>query len=956
MTVKVPLMCEVDLLIFGATAGAVAAALAARRNGRSVLCATSHTYPGEDVAAVMNYWNWGASGESPSIAPDLFGRDFFANPPATPLRVKFRLEQAMVEAGVDFLYMVHPFRCLRDANGGVAGAVLADRSGFQAVRAGTIIDATEHAQFARLLPEAEFHAFASGDYELRRVVLGRTGTSSAANPGRALPGEFAAGERKLLPRQCRMTAHFSDPGPAAMARADVDFRLNTWFPQQLYSSDRTEMVYGDRLRTVGHHQAEWSGAEAFDLAAMACGDAAVFVLGPMADVSDSVAEILRDPCAITALGDRLGRAVSTADRQAVDGEVRVGYEGLPRLDELQAVRYDAWYRMADHPHIEMDLSYMPVLGEFDVVVAGGGTAGAPAGIAGGRAGARTLILEYLAGLGGMGTEGRIAAYYHGNKCGFTSEIDQAVRNLGDPPDRVEAETRWNTEWKKYWLLKAARDAGTEVWFGAMTLAAAVQDNDVRGVVVATPAGCGLIKARKVVDATGNADVAAAAGADTADITTDHIAVQGTGLSRYVPGEHYANSDYTFVDDNDLVDVTRAFAVARTKFRDCFDVAQIVESRERRQIKGELTLEPLDFLAGRTFQDTVVTACSNFDSHGFTVHPVFLVKPPDREELSAHVSYRCLLPAGLEGVLVTGLAVSSHRDSLPVIRMQPDVQNQGYAAGRAAAMAAQEQCALRRIDMKALQQHLVQTKILAPEVLEHQDSPPLTEADFAEAAANGKDDYLGLAILFSDPERSRPLLRDIFQQTKDDAEKQRCALILALLGDDSGLDVLLDQVAGGDWDQGWHYTGMGQFGFSMSEIDSVVVALGRTRNRRALPAVLEKLKKLSPESEFSHCRAVSMALQAQPTADATGPLTRLLDGLAGNSRNSIAAVLRQVPGDQCDTSERNRELKELVVARALLNCGDDEGRAKQVLEGYVNDVHGHYARHARTLLKQTPCNG
>ena len=71
-----------------------------------------------------------------------------------------------------------------------------------------------------------------------------------------------------------------------------------------------------------------------------------------------------------------------------------------------------------------------------------------------------------------------------------------------------------------------------------------------------------------------------------------------------------------------------------------------------------------------------------------MHPVFTIRPPDREDMLVNVPYRCLLPKDLDSILVTGLGVSAHRDAMPVIRMQPDIQNQGYAAGVAAAMAAE----------------------------------------------------------------------------------------------------------------------------------------------------------------------------------------------------------------------------------------------------------------------------
>ena len=46
----------------------------------------------------------------------------------------------------------------------------------------------------------------------------------------------------------------------------------------------------------------------------------------------------------------------------------------------------------------------------------------PAGIGAARQGARTLVVEYLYGLGGVGTLGAISKYYWGNRVGFTQEV------------------------------------------------------------------------------------------------------------------------------------------------------------------------------------------------------------------------------------------------------------------------------------------------------------------------------------------------------------------------------------------------------------------------------------------------------------------------------------------------------------------------------------------------------
>ena len=69
-----------------------------------------------------------------------------------------------------------------------------------------------------------------------------------------------------------------------------------------------------------------------------------------------------------------------------------------------------------------DLAALGDGGTVDVVVIGGGTAGAPAGIGAARQGAKTLVVEFLDGLGGVGTLGRISKYYWGNVVGFTKSV------------------------------------------------------------------------------------------------------------------------------------------------------------------------------------------------------------------------------------------------------------------------------------------------------------------------------------------------------------------------------------------------------------------------------------------------------------------------------------------------------------------------------------------------------
>jgi len=947
--INIPVIAETDILIVGGSTGGVEAALAAARAGKRAFCVSSYTYLGDDVCASARYWLDPDQEPATELSQTVFAAALAGEQVLTPMQVKYPLEQAVIRAGIPFLYMTYPVCLLRDTEGRLAGLVVVNRSGFQAIRAGAIIDATERATVGRL-SGAPFRDLSAGDYPCRRVVVGGAPPSDSAVACRELPGMMHVEDRTYTGYEITLQLPLSDTSPQAFAAAEVQARLRSWHPDQLVSSDRLRFRLPDRLEAAAFVE-QWGGADAVALKALRCGNDALFVLSGSANVSDAVAAALEKPCNLMALGQRLGAHVAVdTPVHAAGSPLVVQYGTEPAAGRGEVRRRDHYFRLAGAATVPFDLNRLPELGQYDVVVAGGGTGGAPAGIAATRAGAKSVVLEYLPNLGGVGTEGRIACYYHGNRCGFTTEIDHGVHDIGPNPEFEWDSGKWNTEWKKAWYLKAAVDAGCEVWFGALTIAAVVEDgNRLAGVAVVSPYGLGLLRAGAVVDATGNADVAAAAGGEVVNISKAHVAVQGTGLGPVTPGQHYQNTDHTFVDDTDVMDVTRAFALARQKFNACFDLIQMVDSRQRQQAVGDLCLDPLDFLAQRTFPDTVVTARSNFDSHGFTIHPVFMAKSPDHESLDAHVPLRSLLPHGLEGILVTGLGVSSHRDSLPIIRMQPDVQNQGYAAGRAAAMAVASGCGLRAIDIRALQKHLVEVGILDAGVLTHDDSFPVSDAQVAEAVATGTDDYLGLAVIFGTPDRSLPLLRDAYGAATDADIKLRYAQLLGLMADGTGVDTLVSALDAAAWDKGWDYTGMGQFGFSLSSVDSLLVALGRTMRDEAKPVLLRKAAALSVDAEFSHLRALTLACEVHPMPEVVPEFVRLLNALRGCSRSELAVAMERVPESSTDTSERNRELRELLLARGLYACGDFEGKAAAVLAAYAKDLHGHYARHARAIL-------
>lgn len=886
MVSKVPVIAEVDLLVAGGSFRAVQAARVAQAAGRSVLVVTGHSYFGEDRCASLDLWRAG-EGLYAELVPDWSWRA------PSPLELKRKLESLLVGLGIPFYFQMQPMGLLEDAAGKKAGVLVGDRSGVQAIRAKMVLDATERSVLARQTA-MPFAPFVPGPRTVERVQLLPDGVQGR---GELMPHTFKVRGMQFNAWTACEQVHLAGTTPSDLNRLEAQMRRLSWDPAAAYTADQCRFMVGDAATGL---------------------DPEGYVVVPGAE---SVGQDFLDALAARPMAGMPCRLVGAGGAS-------------PRT---QPTLFTPSARFADCPVCEIDDAPLPDWTSYDVTVVGGGTGGAAAGIGAARQNAKTLVLENLLHLGGVGTEGRIATYWFGNRCGFTAEVDRAVAALGGCGDAHVRQGNWNVEWKQQYWQEEAIASGAEVWYGHTVVAVRMESGRVSAVLAAGPCGAGWIRTRTVVDATGCSDIAAAAGAPTVISDPQEPAYQGVGLSPRIPGAYYENSDYTFCDDTDVLDRTRAYLTGRECYEREFDIGCIVNSRERRRIVGDLTVEPMGICLHRRYRDTINIAISNFDTHGFTVHPFFLLRPPHHDPLQARVPYRALLPQGVTNVLVTGLGMSAHRDAMPVIRMQPDVQNQGYAAGIAAAMAAAGACDMRAVALRQLQQKLVDEGILPAEELAFGDEPlPV----FGAAADE-------LAAAFADPASALPALRARFQKqpTCEDAQ------LLAFLGDDAGRQTLVEYLQTKIWDEGWAYTGMGQFGMCLSRVDCAIMALARIARPEDAAPVLRLLEQLTPDAAFSHYRACAMFFAAVPMAAAAGIFERLL-GLPGMRGHAVRDFKKIVGGKlpkPTDTLERNRQLKEYYLAYGLLRCDGRSARAREVLQSYAQGMQGLYALHAKREL-------
>jgi hypothetical protein len=145
--------------------------------------------------------------------------------------------------------------------------------------------------------------------------------------------------------------------------------------------------------------------------------------------------------------------------------------------------------------------------------------------------------------------------------------------------------------------------------------------------------------------------------------------------------------------------------------------------------------------------------------------------------------------------------------------------------------------------------------------------------------------------------------------------------------------------------------MGQFGCSMSWLDSVVIALGKTRSSEAIEAIEAKIGQLDEKAEFSHCRAVALAAAMLPDPRLAAALENLLGKpeLQGHVLQSLDAVRTGANGDPNETAARNLSLREIYLAMGLFLSGDPHGIGRTILNSYTFDLRGQLARYSRALL-------
>ena len=409
---------------------------------------------------------------------------------------------------------------------------------------------------------------------------------------------------------------------------------------------------------------------------------------------------------------------------------------------------------------------------WDVIVVGGGPGGCTAAISAAREGAKTLLIEAMGQLGGMGTSGLVPAW-----CPFSDGEKIIYRGLAEKifyeskkgvPHMPKNKVDWvdiNPEHLMAVYDDMVTAAGVKVLFFSRLAAVEMSAKDtVDALIVANKSGLTAFKAKVYVDATGDGDLAAWAGASFERGDESGVVQSSTMCFSFanVDSYHYTSGPtlytgnqnspvhaavesgkYPLIDKhfcNNLigpdvlqcnaghvrnVDSTDPWAVSEAMMTGRKIAAQYLEAlkdcqpktfggaflartgsllgvRESRRIKGDYIFTMEDWLQRRTFDDEIGRNCYFID-----VHKHREKKIPHYEKGESHgIPYRCLTPKGLKNVLTAGRCISADEESFGSLRVMPPCLVTGEASGMAAAHAIrQSKNDVHGIDVQFLRKRL-----------------------------------------------------------------------------------------------------------------------------------------------------------------------------------------------------------------------------------------------------------
>lgn len=422
---------------------------------------------------------------------------------------------------------------------------------------------------------------------------------------------------------------------------------------------------------------------------------------------------------------------------------------------------------------------IPVIAKTEVLVVGSGPAGIAAAVASARSGAKTMLAERYGCFGGALAVGQVESYnWYFDKDTYTAggivnEIEERmIRMNGVQRDDRGTGHFLNPEVYKIMLDRWVQEENITPLLHSLAVDVIKEGNVVKGVVFENKSGCGAVLANCVIDATGDGDVAALAGADyeigdkdRRDVlpVTMVFGVNGVDVKAFrnhieshkemitpethglghifhqarrdgkwpykevggawktlTPSGEFTSMNITResrIDGTDVWDLTKAEMSGRQQALEAVDIlreygaemgfancglrsfAFQIGIRETRRINCDYMVTRKNVLDATPAEDSIGVYTRFIDGEVIA-----------HDDKRFQIPYRSIIPVGIENLLVSGRCVGCKQDAIQTMRMMVCCVATGQAAGTAAALATKEQTTPRALDVKKVQELLVEHKV------------------------------------------------------------------------------------------------------------------------------------------------------------------------------------------------------------------------------------------------------
>jgi len=361
----------------------------------------------------------------------------------------------------------------------------------------------------------------------------------------------------------------------------------------------------------------------------------------------------------------------------------------------------------------------------DVLVAGLGTAGYIAAIYAAEKGLSVIGVERLSGMGGTGTYGCVWDYYYGSPGGRFEGINNECRKM---IAAGYAESDYTHEGKSipgavksYILEKNALNAGCCLWYETVVTGIYLDENKVVGVRCFKNGKMLSVKAKVVIDSTGEAALCRMAGCKMLSGRkwdglkqqfSKTIGVLNNNLIRGI-WKHCGRLDKT--DARSISDaIIKAGSevpclknIYLEKDRVIFE-GTVLGVRESSRIEPEELLSFEDYVKGKVTDKPLFYAFSPLDNINrdiafeSEVHQDWhLMATMYNYGISVGVPMGTLLPKGIKGIIVAGKGIGVDHDFSTCIRMKKDLEKCGEAAAAIAYLAIKNEVDIKDVPYEQL---------------------------------------------------------------------------------------------------------------------------------------------------------------------------------------------------------------------------------------------------------------